>query len=255
MGNFLFLGLYHFRASSAHARKSHKNYRINLITYIALANIPTGRYNKNMSTNEATAKVSAKDKILQAALSVIRTKGYSATTVDDLCETAGVTKGAFFHHFKSKEHLAVSAAQHWSAITDQLFAQASYHKLEDPLDRVLGYVAFRKELLRGTTPEFTCLVGTMVQEVFDTNPAIRQACQKSIFGHASEVSKDVETAKKKYTPRAEWTAESLALHIQGVIQGAFILAKAGQSTDLAAESIQHLYRYLELLFQKPKERK
>ena len=48
--------------------------------------------------------------LLDAALSEILARGYSATTVDDLCRAAGVTKGAFFHHFDSKEALAVAAA-------------------------------------------------------------------------------------------------------------------------------------------------
>src|SRR5947208_1723306 len=84
---------------------------------------------------KAITKQDAKAKLLDAALSVIRTKGYSATTVDELCAAAGVTKGAFFHHFKSKEELAVAAADHWSETTGALFAQASYHDCADPLER------------------------------------------------------------------------------------------------------------------------
>lgn len=199
--------------------------------------------------NPTELKTSAKDKLLLAAINVVRGKGYSATTVDDLCASAGVTKGAFFHHFKSKEDLAVSAAEHWSAVTGELFATAPYRKLKDPLDRVLGYIDFRKQLLQGDTPEFTCLVGTMVQEVYDSSPRIREACKRSIFDHAAEVAKDIQLAKDLYAPRAEWSAEGLALHTQAVIQGAFILAKAGQSRELAGESITHLRRYLEYLFQ------
>src|SRR5688572_23314652 len=102
---------------------------------------------------------SARTKLLDAALTVIRTKGYAATTVDELCAEAGVTKGAFFHHFKSKEDLGVSAAQYWSSVTNSLFESAPYHQHSDPLERVLGYVDFRKTILQGKTPEFTCLVG------------------------------------------------------------------------------------------------
>ena len=50
----------------------------------------------------------SKAKLLDAAVRVIRTKGYIATTVDDLCHAAGVTKGSFFHHFDSKEQLAIA---------------------------------------------------------------------------------------------------------------------------------------------------
>src|SRR5262247_4946350 len=83
---------------------------------------------------------SARDKILNAALMVIRAKGYAATTVDDLCAASHVTKGAFFHHFKSKVDLAVAAAEHWSKVTGELFERAPYHDHADPLERVLGYL-------------------------------------------------------------------------------------------------------------------
>jgi TetR/AcrR family transcriptional repressor of nem operon len=193
-------------------------------------------------------KPDAKLKLLDTALSVIRTKGYSATTVDELCAAAGVTKGAFFHHFKSKEELGVAAVDHWSKTTGAMFATAPYHGHSDPLDRVLGYVAFRKARLRGGVPEFTCLVGTMVQETYESSPAIRDACDRSISGHAATLEGDIEAAMRDRGMRANWTAKSLALHIQAVLQGAFILAKAKHGAGIAADSIDHLIRYLELLF-------
>ena len=196
----------------------------------------------------ARPKSDARTKLLDAALKVIREKGYAATRVDDICAAAGLTKGGFFHHFKGKEDFAVAAAQYWSEITGQLFANAPYHNHADPLDRVLAYIDFRKALLRGSVPEFTCLVGTMVQEAYDTNPAIRAACDASISGHAGEVEKDIAAAKALYAPDAEWSPESLALYTQAVIQGAFILAKAKQGHEIAADCIDHLKRYVELLF-------
>ena len=55
-----------------------------------------------MSTVAAPAKTgNAREAILDAATRVMRQKGYGATSVDDLCREAGVTKGAFFHHFGS----------------------------------------------------------------------------------------------------------------------------------------------------------
>ncbi len=194
-------------------------------------------------------KAGARQKLLNAALALIREKGYASTSVDELCAHAGVTKGAFFHHFKSKDGLAVAAANHWSDITGKFFETAPYHKHIDPLDRVLGYLDFRKAILKGEIAEFTCLVGTMVQEIYGTNPNIREACQASIRRHAAQVETEIAEAMKRHRIRARWTAKSLALHTQAVLQGAFILAKAEGGAAVAAASIDHLRRYIEMLFQ------
>jgi TetR/AcrR family transcriptional repressor of nem operon len=94
----------------------------------------------------------------------------------------------------------------------------------------------------------------MVQEVYETNPDIRDACDASISGHAATLEADIAEAMKLYGVKARFTAASLALHTQAVLQGAFILAKAKGGADAAAASIDHLSRYIRLLFQ-PKGQK
>ena len=95
----------------------------------------------------------------------------------------------------------------------------------------------------------------MVQEVYAISPAIRDACGASIFGHAATLQADINAAMRDRGISGGWTAESLARHTQTVIQGAFVLAKAGNDPALARESIDHLDRYIRLLFGCPlKER-
>lgn len=197
----------------------------------------------------------ARTRLLEAAQHSIRAKGFAATSVDDLCRLAEVTKGAFFHQFGSKEALGVAAAEYWESGTTAFFEAAPFHLPDDPLDRVLAYVAFRKSIIEGEFAEFTCLVGTLVQEVHAASPAIRDACGRSIFGHAATLESDIRAAMEARGIRGEWTAESLARHTQAVIQGAFILAKAGNDPGLARESLDHLDCYIRQLFGQPREEK
>ncbi|MGH6873296.1 MAG: TetR/AcrR family transcriptional regulator [Rhizomicrobium sp.] len=199
---------------------------------------------------QTTRPGGARGKLVEAATSAIREKGYAATSVDELCARAGVTKGAFFHHFPSKGSLAVAAADHWSEISEALFDAAPYRQLHDPLDRVLGYLDFRKAMLRGPVMEFSCLVGTMVQETYETHPDIRRACDASIGGHAAKLESDIADAMTRHRIRAPWTAESLALHALAVLQGAFILAKTKGDGAVAEACVDHLRRYVEMLFRR-----
>ena len=106
------------------------------------------------------------------------------------------------------------------------------------MERLLGYIEFRKAILQGELADYTCLLGTMVQETYDTHPEIRKACDKYICAHAATLVPDIEAAIQKYGIQPGWTPESLALHTQAVVQGAFVLAKARQSAQVAAACLR-----------------
>lgn len=202
----------------------------------------------------AESQHASRKKLLDAALHVIRAKGYSATRVEDVCAVAGLTKGSFFHHFKSKEELAIAAASHFSAAADAAFASAPYQSVEDPLERLLAYIDFRIAILRGSLPEVTCPLGTMAQETYDTYPALLHACDQQMSLHTQQLAQLIAEAKQRHAPNASWRAESLALYVQAVIQGGFVLAKAKNDTEAAAECFRHLRHHFEMLFQKPRAR-
>jgi TetR/AcrR family transcriptional repressor of nem operon len=101
--------------------------------------------------------------------------------------------------------------------------------------------------LEGAPEEFTCLAGTMLQETYGSSPAIRAACDASISDHAATLEADLEAVLAR-SKIGGVSAQSLALHTQAVLQGAFILAKAKGGPEIAKASAAHLRRYFELLF-------
>lgn len=207
----------------------------------AMSSEPTRKPDKPARGNARTA-------LLDAAHTLVRRQGWAATTVDQLCAAAGVTKGAFFHHFASKDELGVAAAHHWSDVTGPLFANADYHRHADPLERVFGYLEFRKALADGPLEAITCFAGTALQEVFATSDAMRAACGASILDHAALLAADFRAALALYPPRAAVSAESLATYTQTTLQGGFVLAKAAGDAAPLLEAIEHLQRYLAMLF-------
>jgi len=95
-----------------------------------------------------------------------------------------------------------------------------------------------------------------VRAVFQssTHPNLRVACQRALNSHIDTLTRDVVLAKELYAPDAAWTAESVGTFIQAVLQGSFIFAKAHQGPEVAHANIEHLRRYLDLLFPRaPKE--
>ncbi len=206
---------------------------------------------RNAESTPASAPVSARERLIAAAIATVRFKGFSATSVDEICQAAGVTKGAFFHHFATKEALAVAAAGAWTEIAEQrIFTLPDWTRLPDPLDRLMGHIDFRLSMLNGPAEDFTCFVGTIVQESYNSSDPIRAACDASLRAYAMRLAEDIEQAIARYGIAQGVTAISLAYHIQAVLQGAFILAKANGHPLLARDSVTHLKRYVAMLFKK-----
>ncbi len=199
-------------------------------------------------SRQAAARGSARNALLGAAHKLVRRQGWNATTVDQLCAEAGVTKGAFFHHFASKDELGVEAARHWSAVTGALFANAPYHRQRDPLQRIFGYLEFRATLAEGPLESITCFAGTAVQEVYATSEPMRSALGATITSHAGLLAADFEAVINRYPARLKVSAMALALSTQTVLQGGFVLAKPTGDRAPLLDAINHLKNYLQMLF-------
>ena len=209
------------------------------------------RQSNGAATSGAPRARNAREKLVEAGIATVRYKGFSATSVDEICAAAGVTKGAFFHHFESKEALAVAAAGAWTDIAEhRIFTQPDWVRIVDPLERLMGHIEFRLSMLNGPAEDFTCFVGTMVQEAYNSSDPIRMACNASITAYAERLAEDIEAAIDKYGIGHGVSALDLAYYIQAVLQGAFILAKAKGSPEIARDSVAHLKRYVEILFKK-----
>ena len=117
----------------------------------------------NVHIQQMPRSTNQKDLIVKTALRLFAKNGYSNTPISLIAKTAKVSQGLMYNFFKSKEELGVEATRYWTEMTGALFASAPYHDFEDPLDQLIAYIDFRRQLLEERSiPEATCLPGSMV---------------------------------------------------------------------------------------------
>jgi AcrR family transcriptional regulator len=93
-------------------------------------------------------------RILDAAIDCFSREGYEATGVAEICATAGVSKGAFYHHFPSKQALFLDLLDQWLAILDTQLEAARETSTSAPeaLQRIAGLSGMVLDSARGQLP-------------------------------------------------------------------------------------------------------
>jgi TetR/AcrR family transcriptional repressor of nem operon len=192
-----------------------------------------------------------KRKLLDAAMRLMLRQGYTATTVDQVCAEAGLTKGSFFHYFKNKEQIGEAAISHFCCCQDAEQTNAEFNALKDPVDRVLGLLDFLAGKALDPNSPRACLVGNLAQELSQTNPAIRECCEQRFNHWTAEVAAMLSAAKAKHPPVVQFDPQSVATMILSLIQGSLIVAKAKRDPNVFSGNAKHARAYVENLFGLP----
>ena len=188
-----------------------------------------------------------KKRLLDAAERLMLTRGYAATTVDEICEAAHLTKGSFFHYFDSKGQLGREVLERFCAVGRKMH-QACCGSESDPLKRVYTYLNKMIRMSKDPAMSKGCLLGLFSQELCDTNPQIRAACKKGFDDWARTFGEEVAKAKAAYAPRASFHPEELAEHLIAIMEGSMIMGKARRDMSIVGQNLAHFKAYIKSLF-------
>lgn len=193
-----------------------------------------------------------REKILDAAEAMILERGFSGVSVDQLIKELGMTKGAFFHHFKSKNDMAARLIRRYANHDAEYFenALARSKKLSsDPLQQLLITIGLYEEDFAELKEVFPgCLMASYVYEAQLFDRETRQVVSEAFLRWRNDVTRMLEVISERYPPRQEVHLPSLADEFLVIIEGAFILSKSLEDTKIVPDQLRHYKNYLELIF-------
>jgi TetR/AcrR family transcriptional repressor of nem operon len=200
-----------------------------------------------------TSTVPTRDRLLNAAQEIINRQGFSATSIDQIIEKAGVTKGTFFYHFKTKNTLARALIDRFAA-GDREVLMANMERAEklstDPLQQLLIFIGLLLELAEqlDTEPNPGCLFATYAYEsgLFDeeTNGVITDA----ILIWRDVLGAKLRKVAEKYPPKADVDLDDVADLLFVVFEGAYVMSRAISGRGAFVDQIRLYRTYVQLLF-------
>lgn len=189
-------------------------------------------------------------RLIDATLRLMKRQGFAATTVDQICAEAELTKGSFFHYFDTKEAIARAAMGHFAQTGMELYAAASADPERDPLEQLHRLLDIMSGL-PGRAPEddpVVCMVGMMSQEMAGANPAMRAACAEHLNAWTEMAARLLAAAKKKHRPKTNFDPTSVAWMLNSLWQGSMLISKTQRNPRTIVSNLRHARAYVDGLF-------
>jgi TetR/AcrR family transcriptional regulator, transcriptional repressor for nem operon len=196
--------------------------------------------------------LSTRERIENAAERLILGQGYTATSVDQIIEAVGITKGAFFYHFPTKSDLARSLIERYAkadaALLEDNFARAE-RLSDDPLQQLLIFLGLLIEVLEQAPEAPGCLFAAYVYESGQFDEEVHRIIATAVLRWRSRLAAKLRVIEARHPPRRPIDIDSLADMLTGVLEGAYILARVLAHPGALAEQLRHYRTYVELLFE------
>lgn len=162
----------------------------------------------------------SRDKLIDAAIELILARGFSSTTVDEICARAGVAKGSFYYAFSSKEELGVAALDAFDAGHQVAFASSGFLEEPDPETRLfvlLDHIISEAKSLF----ENGCLLGNLSLDTSEDLPLIHKRLSElfehNIVNFETLIAPCLEKVVGESVPTARQLSEKLAAQIEGAL--------------------------------------
>lgn len=196
-----------------------------------------------------------RERIVATAERLILAKGYAGTSLDDILTATGLTKGAFFHHFKGKAELARAVVERYAEGDFELFrtwSERADRLSDDPLERVLIFLKLLEEFLDGLGQPFPgCVFASYTYESKQFGPEVHAYIRDRLSDWTGLYEAKLASLIEARPPIQPVEARALAEMITTIVEGGFVMANAmGDATWLQRQSAEYR-RYLELLFASP----
>lgn len=192
-----------------------------------------------------------KERITTAAEELFRRQGFTATSVSDLLEAAGVKKGSLYFHFPGKDDLALAVLQRaeseFMAFLDTALAGPTPAARLDAFFRQALAIHRRSGFVGG------CLFGNTALEASDSNPryAFRVA---EVFGRwTGKIRAVVADAQAAGQIRNDLPADDIARFVVSSIEGGIMMARLQKEEEPLSRCLDTLRTLLELKPEKEDE--
>ena len=186
-------------------------------------------------------------KILLAAFKEIHLYGYQSASVQNIINQAGVTKGALYHHFKSKHEMALALLDEvHTEYVERTFIR-HLEATDDPISVLIKTLMFQKDQMSDEDVALGCPLDSLAQEMAPIDVQIQNRVERLYQRKLEKLLEAFRRGQAAGNVKPEPCADSIALMVTASMQGCMGIAKSARSVKVLTRCGQGLIDYLEQL--------
>ena len=181
-----------------------------------------------------------RERILGTAESLFLQRGYAGTSIDDILQMTGLTKGGFFYHFSNKPALGMAVLERYAKQDFDMFESLSAQadgETDDPLDSLLLFLElFESSLQSLDKPPMGCIFASYLYETDHFSDEVRRFIADGFEYWGDMYTRRIENVVSLYPPRVPVNAKELGQMIMCIIEGGLILSKSLQDISVTSNA-------------------
>jgi TetR/AcrR family transcriptional regulator, transcriptional repressor for nem operon len=198
------------------------------------------------ATAGGRAKRTSKEKLVQAARNLMLAQGYPITSVDDIIKAAGVSKGSFYHHFYSKEELALTAMHEFLADGAALMMDGPFRDIADPRKRAIAFLKHVESVAKRLW-DHGCLLVMLSVELAGTSPRVREETNAVLLDLIDRIGTILRPLAKDGGGDAPMTANAMANMYMAIIDGSLVYTRATGDSSCIARNLRTFRQQVEAM--------
>lgn len=199
-----------------------------------------------------TKQPNARQRILDVAEAAILSKGYSATSIEEIIELAHITKGGFFYHFKGKNALALALVERY-LVNDDAFFKSLFERAdelsEDPLQQMLIFLKLLAEAMADLPRGHPgCLVASFIYESLQFEDDVLSLVKQGVEDWRTLFGQRIARIMEVHSPCLDTSVTELADMLTSTIEGAVVTALVLKEPEVLPQQLMQYRNYLRLQF-------
>ncbi|WP_294296666.1 TetR/AcrR family transcriptional regulator [uncultured Chryseobacterium sp.] len=183
--------------------------------------------------------------IIEKTAPLFNTKGYISTSLSDIAEATGLTKGSIYGNFENKDQLSLEAYRYNAGSLRKKMSLAFSDEFPTSIDKLYAFVAFYRKNWHSVFLNGGCPLMNAATEADDTFPDLKDQVKKSFEEWISKISEAITQGQKTGELNEKPDAEEYASLFVMMIEGGILLAKTTGDEKFLNLALDHILKIID----------